>query len=180
MAVGAASTIAYWATAAAAAYSVYSTVQSGQQSKLNAEAQADQAENDASTAASAAKVQADRIRRMARIQAGQANAGLAASGVDTGEGSAININEDIVKNAEQDAALTVFGGANQADRLNADASNYSQSGDRALSNAYGQAGSTLISSGAQAYSGWKGSTAGANKQGQGNALTSNPAYVRNM
>ncbi len=168
------------ATVGASLFSAYSTVQAGKQANLNAQAQADQAVADANTERSAAVVQAERIRKLARTQASQANASLAASGVDTGEGTAININEEIIGNAEQDAALTIFGGANRAQRLNADASNYRQAGKQAQANAYGQAASTLLQSGASAYSGWKGSAAGVNKQGQGNALNTNPAYVRNM
>lgn len=162
MAVGGAAAVAYWATAAAAVYSAYSTVQSGKQAALNADAQAEQAQNDANTEKSAAMVQADRIRKMARIQASQANAGLAASGVSTGEGSAININEDIIGNAEQDAAMTVFNSNNRANQLNADASNYKLAGSQAKSDAYGQAAATLISSGSKMYTGWK------------NAMNTNP------
>lgn len=181
MAAGGAAAVAYWATAAAAVYSAYSTIQSGKQAALNADAQAEQAQNDADTEKSAAVVQAERIRKMARIQASQANAGLAASGVDTGEGTAININEEIIGGGEEDAALTIFGGGNRAQRLDADASNYKLAGGQAKANAYGQAASTVLSSAGSAYSGWKGAAGGGiNKQGQGNALTTNPAYVRNM
>lgn len=170
----------YAAMVASTAYSAYSTVQAGKQAGLNAEAQADQAAADANTEKSAAMVQAERIRKLSRIQASQANAALAGSGVDTGEGTAVNINEEIIGGGEEDAALTVFGGANRAQRLNTDASNYKLAGNQAKSNAYGQAASTVLSAAAQGASGWKGSAAGINKQGQGNALTSNPSYVRNM
>lgn len=151
-----AATALTYAAVAAAAYGAYSTYQSGQQTKLNAEAQGDQAEADARTEKSAAVVQAERIRKMARIQAGQATAGLAAAGVDTGEGSAININEEIIGGGEEDAALTIFGGKNKAQRLDTDAGNYKMAGKQAASAATGQATASLISSGSQAYSGWKG------------------------
>lgn len=157
-----AGTVAAYAAIAATAYSAYSSVQSGKQAALNADAQSEQAQNDADTATSAAKVQADRIRKMARMQASQANAGLAASGVNTGEGSAININEEIIGNAEQDAAMTVFNSNNTANQLNADASNYKLAGNQAKANANGQAAASLISSGSQAYTGWK------------NAMNTNP------
>ncbi|CAM4032242.1 hypothetical protein [Ectopseudomonas alcaliphila] len=169
----------YAVMAAAAAYSAYSTVQSGKQQQLNADAQADQAELDAKTEKSAAMVQADRIRKLARIQQGEATSALAASGVDVGEGTALNINREIYENAEEDAILTVFGGNNRAQRLTVDAKNTRMAGNQARSNSYGQAASTLLSTGASMYSGWK-SSGGVNTQGQGQALTSNPAYVRNM
>ena len=44
---------------------------------------------------SAAEVHADKIRKMARIQAGEAIRQLASSGVDVGEGMALNINKEI-------------------------------------------------------------------------------------
>lgn len=155
MAAGGAAAVAYWAMAAAAVYSAYSTVQSGKQQQLNADAQADQAELDAKTEKSAAEVQAERIRKLARIQAGEANAALAASGVEVGEGTALNINREIYQNAEEDAILTVFGGNNRAQQLNVDASNTRMAGNQAHSNANAQAGSTLISTGSGLYTNWK-------------------------
>lgn len=162
MAVGAVGMAAYAAMAAATVYSVYSTQQSGKQAQLNANAQADQAQNDADTAASAAVVQADRIRRLARNQASEANAALAASGVETGAGTAININEQIIGNAEEDAALTIFNGKNQKARGYTDASNYSLAGSQARSNANSQSIGTVLSAGAQAGMSWKASAAGKN------------------
>lgn len=162
MAVGALGYAAYAAMAAATVYSVYSTQQSGKQAQLNANAQADQAQSDADTAASAAVVQADRIRRLARNQASEANASLAASGVETGAGTAININQEIIGNAEQDAALTIFNGQNQKARGYTDASNYSLAGSQARSNANSQSIGTVLSAGAQAGMAWKASAAGAN------------------
>lgn len=162
MAVGAVGMAAYAALAAATVYSVYTTQQSGKQASLNAEAQSDQAKLDADTAASAAVVQADRIRRLARNQASEANAALAASGVNVGEGTAVRINEEIISNAEEDAALTIFNGRNQASRLNTDASNYRLAGSQARGAANSQSIGTVLSAGAQAGMAWKASAAGAN------------------
>lgn len=161
-AVGAAGYAAYAAVAAATIYSVYSTQQSGKQAQLNANAQGDQAQLDADTAASAAVVQADRIRRLARNQASEANAALAASGVEVGAGTAININEEIIGNAEEDAALTIFNGRNQGARLDNEASNYRLAGNQARSNANSQSVGTVLSAGAQAGMSWKASAAGRN------------------
>ena len=162
MAVGAAGYAAYAAMAAATVYSVYTTQQSGKQQQLNANAQADQAQSDADAAASAAVVQADRIRRLARNQASEANAALAASGVETGAGTAININEQIIGNAEEDAALTIFNGKNQRARGYVDASNYTLAGQQARGNANAQSIGTVLSAGAQAGMAWKASAAGKN------------------
>lgn len=162
MAVGAVGMAAYAALAAATVYSVYTTQQSGKQAQMNADAQSDQSKLDADTAASAAVVQADRIRRLARNQASEANAALAGSGVQVGEGTAININEEIIGNAEEDAALTIFNGRNQGARLNTDAANYTLAGQQARSNANSQSIGTVLSAGAQAGMAWKASAAGTN------------------
>lgn len=148
----------YAAMAAATTYSVYSTQQAGKQAQLNASAQADQAAADANTEKSAAVVQAERIRKLARIQASEANASLAGSGVEVGAGTALNINEEITRNSEEDAALTVFGGANKAQRLNADSSNYRLAGSQARGAANSQSISTVLSSASTAASNWKSST----------------------
>ena len=162
MAVGAVGMAAYAALAAATVYSVYTTQQSGKQSQLNADSQAEQAQNDADAAASAANVQADRIRRLARNQASEANAALAGSGVETGEGTAININEEIIGNAEEDAVLTIMNGQNQKARGYVDSSNYKLAGNQARSAANAQSIGTVLSAGAQAGMSWKASAAGKN------------------
>ena len=156
-AVGAAGYAAYAAMAAATIYSVYSSQQAGKQAQLNANAQAEQAQADADTEKSAAVVQAERIRRLARIQAGEANAALAGSGVEVGEGTALNINEEIYQNAEEDAVLTIMSGKNKAQRLDGDASNYRLAGNQAKSAANSQSVSTVLSSASSMSSGWKSS-----------------------
>lgn len=162
MAVGAVGAAAYAALAAATVYSVYTTQQSGKQSQLNADSQSEQAQNDADAAASAANVQADRIRRLARNQASEANAALAGAGVEVGEGTAININEEIIGNAEEDAVLTIFNGQNQKARGYVDSSNYALAGKQARGAANSQSISTVLSAGAQAGMNWKASAAGNN------------------
>ncbi|MNJ17907.1 hypothetical protein D3C77_121980 [compost metagenome] len=157
MAVGAigAAGYAYAAMAAATAYSVYTTQQSGKQAQLNANAQSEQSQLDADAAASAATVQADRIRRLARNQASQANAALAASGVEVGEGTALNINEDIYANAEEDAALTIFNAQEAKKRGYADASNLALGGKQARQAANAQSIGTVLQTGAQIGMDWK-------------------------
>ncbi|WP_338576307.1 hypothetical protein V6L78_13175 [Pseudomonas canadensis] len=167
MAAGAAFMAAYGGYVAAAAavagtaYSVYSSQQAGKQAQLTADAQAEQSQKDADAAASAATVQADRIRRLARNQSSEANAALAASGVETGAGTAININEEIVGNAEEDAVLTIFNGQAQKARGSVDASNYRAGGAQARSNANAQSIGSVLNTGASlAMSGWKASANG--------------------
>lgn len=128
---------------------------SGQQQKKMSNYQAVQAEADAKSAQAAGRVEAERIRKAGRAQAAQANASLAASGVDTGEGTALRIQSDIVGNAEQDAYQTILNGVNQSARLNAQASADRISGSNAATSGYISAGSSLLSAGGTAYNGWK-------------------------
>lgn len=164
---------------AGAAYSVYSSEQAGKQAKYNAEAQSEQAQMDADAAASAANVQADRVRRLARIRSSEANAALAASGVEVGEGTAVNINEEIVGNAEEDATMITLNGQRQQRQGYADASNAALAGAQAQGAYRGQAVGSVLEGASQAYSGWKSSAKGRNMQGQGNALNTNAAWARN-
>lgn len=150
--------IAVATAVAGTAYSAYSSQQAGKQASLNADAQSEQAQLDANNAASAANVQADRIRRLARSQASEANASLAASGVEVGAGTAVNINEDIIGNAEEDAAMTIFNGQNAKKRGSVDAANISLNGKQAQSSANSQAVSSVLAGGSSAYFGWKAAT----------------------
>lgn len=142
-------------TAAASVLAAGGAIYSGQQQKKMSNYQAAQAEADAEAARSAARVEADRIRKAGRAQAAQANASLAASGVDTGEGTALRIQSNIVGDAEQDAYQTILNGTNQSARLNAQASADRISGRNASTAGYIDAGSTLLEGGAKAYNGWK-------------------------
>jgi len=147
-------TAAMVALVASTAYSAYSSVQQGKQAQLNADAQSEQAQIDADNAASAAKVQADRIRKLARNQAGEANAALAASGVEVGAGTALNINQEIYQNAEEDAVMTILNGENQRQRGYVDAQNISAYGKQQRSAANSQAIGSVLSAGAD-YGMWK-------------------------
>ncbi len=139
-------------------------VASGQQQKKMANYQAAQADADAHAAQAAAKVQADKIRKAGAAQASQANAALAASGVETGEGTALRITSGIVGDAEEDAYTTILNGANSSARLNAQAQADRISGKNAATSGYINAGSSLLQGGATAYSGWKKSSgSGGNK-----------------
>lgn len=130
-------------------------VASGQQQKKMANYQAAQAEADAEASKAAAKVEAERIRKAGRQQASAANAALAASGVDTGEGTALRVTSGITGDAEQDAYQTILNGVNSSNRLQAQAQADRISGSNAATAGNISAGSSLLSAGGTAYSGWK-------------------------
>lgn len=131
------------------------TVASGQQQKKMANYQAEQAQADADATAAAAKVEAEKIRKAGAAQAAQANAAYAASGVETGSGSALRITSDIVGDAEEDAYTTLVNGGNSAARLKAQAQASRISGSNAATAANISAAGSLLQAGSTAYSGWK-------------------------
>lgn len=130
-------------------------VAQGQQQRKMANYQANQAQADAEAQRAAAKVEADKIRKAGREQAAAANAALAASGVETGEGTALRITSGITGDAEEDAYTTIMNGYNQGARLNAQAQADRISGRNAATAGYINAGSSLLSAGGTAYNGWK-------------------------
>jgi hypothetical protein len=146
---------ALYAMAASAAVSTISAIAQGEQQKKWADYQARQAEADAAAERSAAEVHAEKIRKMARTQAGEANASLAGSGVEVGEGTAMNINKDIYANAEEDAVMTIFGGADRAARGNAEAAGYRIKGRQAQQAGYLNAASTILGAAGSIAKGWK-------------------------
>ena len=130
-------------------------VYSGQQQKKMSNYQAAQAEADAEASQKAARVEADRIRKAGARQAAAANASLAASGVETGEGTALRITSGITEDSEQDAYQTILNGANSASRLQAQAQADRITGSNAATAGNISAGSSLLSAGGTAYDGWK-------------------------
>lgn len=150
-----ATTIAAVAAVASAGVSAYSAIRQGEQQKEWGDYQAAQAQADANAEKSAAEVHADKIRKMARIQAGEATAQLAGSGVDVGEGTALNINKEIYGNAEEDAMLTIFGGKDHSARLNAEAQADRLKGSQAQSAGYLNATSSILGAAGSVAKGWK-------------------------
>lgn len=130
-------------------------VYSGQQQKKMSNYQAAQAEADADASQKAARVEAERIRKAGARQAAAANASLAASGVETGEGTALRITSGITEDSEQDAYQTILNGVNSSNRLQAQAQADRFTGSNAAASGYINAGSSLLSAGGTAYSGWK-------------------------
>lgn len=144
--------------AAGTATTLYAQDTANNQQEANAKFAAQQAEADAKAAQGEAQVEAERIRRAAKAQRAQAVAQAAAAGVDVSSPTALKIDEEITKNSESDAYMTILNGADYAKRLNqqASADRISASSISAAGNA--QAASTLLS-GASTIgrygSGWK-------------------------
>lgn len=149
----------YALVAAGTAATIVSQQQQAKSQEKWANYQADQAQADANAAAGAANVRADRIRRAARYQQAEAQAGYAASGVDVGEGTPVKIDAKIAGNAEHDAMLTILDGQTQQGRGGAEAVAFRGQGRDARSAANSASVATLINAGASAYGGWKSTNA---------------------
>ncbi|TXH01360.1 MAG: hypothetical protein E6R09_06820 [Rhodocyclaceae bacterium] len=175
---------------AAAAVGAYSSYESGQQQKALGESQnewnqyqANQAIADANAEKSSAELHAEMIRKMAKRQASEANASLAGSGVEVGEGTAVNINKDIYANAEEDAMLTIFGGVDRSKRGINQAAGYRATGEQAQisGNAAARAGtlnaaSSILGGVSTVAKGWKTGTNATTTAAGGNTT---PGYSRN-
>lgn len=139
-------------TALAAGSAIYGGISANQQAKTQAELASRQAaqERDAAVA------QAEKIRRSAQRQKASANAGLAASGVSLGSGTALRISNEIDRMAEQDAYQTILSGNRAYASGQAEAGMLRTSGSNALTGGFLNAGSSLLSGAAQTYkAGWK-------------------------
>ena len=143
-------TLMIMAAVASAGGSIYSGMQQQQAADTNAELSRRQGaqEKDAAVA------QAEKIRKAARAQAGQANAALAASGVAIGEGTAVRINEQIYRDSEDDAYSTLLTGTRRQQSSNDQAGILTSQGNAAMTGGMINAGASVLSTGAS-YGKWK-------------------------
>jgi hypothetical protein len=144
---------------AATAVSTIGALKQGQQQKVQQKAyanyQAAQANADAKAERDAAEVHADKIRKAARLQASEARAALAGSGVDVGAGTPVDINSNIYKNAEEDAWTTILGGKNKGASMDAQAQGLRISGKNAETASYFKAAGSALSGAVKIGKGWK-------------------------
>lgn len=152
----AAAAVTMAATAVAGAVSAYSSIEQGRSQAKWANYQANQAQADANAEASLARVEAEKIREAGKRQRSQARAAMAASGIDVDEGTAVNINEDISKGAEEDALHAIWGGIDRQQRGYAQAQADRSRGKQAQTAGNLNATATLLNAGSQAYGQYKG------------------------
>ncbi|WP_312252723.1 hypothetical protein [Stenotrophomonas sp.] len=139
----------------ALALSAGAAIYQGEQQKDYNNYLAAQADADAKAERGAAMVEAERIRKASKKQRSEAVAALAASGVDVSSSTALKIDEEIARGAEEDAYLTLTGGSDRAARLNAEASGARYAGKQAQTAGYINAGTSLLNSGSNIGRGWK-------------------------
>lgn len=107
--------------------------------------QAAQANADAQAEREAAEVRADKIRKAGKYQQSEARAALAASGVETGSGSAVRINQQIGRDTESDALSEILSGQYGAQKLESQAQGYGMAAKNASTSGYLRAGGSLLS-----------------------------------
>lgn len=133
-----------------------SSIMQGQQAKQMADKQAEQATLEGMYRMDAAKSQAEKIRKAGKFQQGEAKASLAASGVKLGDGTPLEIQRTITQNVEQDALTAILNGQRAQSSANTEAELLHQSGRNAQMNGVLNAGSTVLSAGADyKRGGWK-------------------------
>jgi hypothetical protein len=144
-------------TIAFAAVQTYGQIQQGRTAKANANADADALQAQAAFARDDAQGQALRIRREGTQARGQALGAVVASGVKVGEGSALDAERQVMTDYAQDEYLAILTGERQARGLNTEASNRRRAGRDAMRAAYFQAGTSLLSAGANGMraGGWR-------------------------
>lgn len=130
-------------------------VQQGQEQKAYNEYLADQADADQRTARSAAEVEAMRIRKQRDKVRSDAIATYAQSGVDVNSDTALRIDQQITRNSEEDAFLTLAGGTDRANRLAAEAQGYRTAAKQAGTAGYVRAGTSLLAGASNNGRGWK-------------------------
>lgn len=140
---------------AAAAASAGAAIHQGEVASNMGQYQRDQAAADAEAQRGAAQVEADRIRKQAKQQRSEAVAALAASGVDVNSGTAVKIDQDITKNSEEDAYLTLVNGNYRAARLNAQGRGAYMQGQQGRMAGYINATSSLLQGAGNVAKGWK-------------------------
>jgi len=120
----------------------------GQMSQANqqqqwADYQAAQARADANAQRQFAEIRAEKIRRAGRRQQGEARAALAGAGVETGAGTAVVIDQQIVHDTEMDAQQALIEGMRRANLLERDAAEAEWRGENASRGSLLAAGGTL-------------------------------------
>lgn len=132
--------------ASATALIVGGQIKSGLDSRKMGKAQQALSNQQADEEIDSARGEAEVIRRNTETARGSAVAGQAASGVKVGEGSALEVERQILRLGEQDALMTILTGERRARALRAGGALQAKAGSNALTNSLLGAGGTLLSS----------------------------------
>lgn len=145
-----------WLMVASTALQTMSRLDQGEQEQQSSNFQAEQSEADAQAEREAGEVRATKVRKQGKYQQSEARASLAASGVEVTAGTPVRIEQQIVRNAEEDALNEILYGTRRGDRLDQDAALYRQAGERAHVAGQRRAVGSVLSGGAAIVgAGWK-------------------------
>lgn len=136
---------------ASAAASAVGQVQQGRAAAEAGDANARSLNYQASVERDNAQAEASAIRRAGARARGETLAGIAASGVQVGQGSALDAEREVMSDTETDAMMAILNGDRAARGLNQQARAARQAGRQAKSAAMLGAATSLLSAGGQAY-----------------------------
>lgn len=143
-----------------AAVSAGSQVGQARGAKSQAYAEAGQMDYQAALDRDNAALEAGMIRRAGERERGQTLAGIVASGVKIGEGSALDAEREVMENAAEDEYLTILQGERSARALELSARQRRAAGRAAKRAGYIGAATSLLSAGANGFGSFKGWDAG--------------------
>lgn len=130
--------------------------QEGEDQQAAANFQANQQDTQAAQYQAMGYQQAKRIREQGQSTLGQANAALAASGVNVGTGTSNDVRQHIAQNTETDALNTILNADNRATTLHQQATMTRAAGANAAAAGNTNALTSLLRGGSQMMgSGWK-------------------------
>lgn len=130
---------------AAAALSAGSAIMQAQNAKETGRANQKMLDQQAENERDAAIAQAEKIRIAAKRHAGSAEAAYAASGIDVGSGSAVRVNEQIYRDSESDAYMTILTGNRRATSASNEGNIVRAQGDKAMVAGVMSASGSLLS-----------------------------------
>lgn len=136
---------------AATAMQAVGQIRQGQAANAAAQYNANVGRNNAVMAAQQAQSQAMIQGRRADMQQGQELASFAANGVDSGEGSPLDVLSQSFTSAEMDRQNTIYNGRVRAQSFLDDATLQGLKGKTALQNGFMSAAGTLLQGGGNAY-----------------------------
>lgn len=141
---------------AATATSATSSIMQGFSQNAQAKALSQEATNKATEEKGAAAVRAERIRKIARSKAKEADAAFAAAGIDISSGAPLTVNQDILERGELDALTGINDSEGEANLLIAKARNIRARGRNAITGGLLEATDTALTNTAKFQNGWHG------------------------
>jgi hypothetical protein len=136
-----------WMLIGSTAVTAASTIQQGRDAQELGEFQQAQAQADATAEREAASVRADKIRKAGQAQRSSARSSLAKSGVVADAGTALTIQDSIIKGSEEDALSEILSGSYRSRRIEQEGDLSKLTGDNAMTAGIMGAGKSLLAGG---------------------------------